>query len=607
MDTTVARIMNENFVSIKVDREERPDIDQIYIHAAQLISGNAGWPLNAFAMPDGKPFYVATYFPKEQWINVLQQILETYKNDYNKVVIQADAITRNIQATDLIYVPESNQINFSKKNYQDLISAWYPEIDFSNGGLSGAQKFPMPAVWESLLQHHYLTGEQKSLEAVTLTLDKIAFGGIYDHLGGGFSRYATDTEWKVPHFEKMLYDNAQLISLYAHAYKVNHSPVYEKVITETLSFIKDELTSPEGGFYSSINADSESEEGKFYVWTKTELEKLVDEKSTTIYFEYYNVTNQGNWEEGKNILHKTSTNEEFAKKHSITIVDLEKIISDSKKILLEARNKRIHPTRDDKILTGWNALMLSGYLDAYHALNKNEYLEIALRSARYIEANGIRKDGSISRNVQGTSNIDGFLDDYALLAKAYLNLYQATFDIHWLELSRNLADQAIKHFYNDKFGMFFYTTSDQLVARKIELDDNVIPSSNSIMAEVLFQLGEYYEEEKYKEISNLMIAQITQNPSMVDPFHANWARIAGLATYQPFEVAVMGDEALQKNQQLQQHYLPTSIFMGGAQENLPLLENKLVAEKTMIYVCRDKVCKLPVQEVEKALIQIKLE
>ena len=605
MDTTVARIMNENFVSIKVDREERPDIDQIYIHAAQLISGNAGWPLNAFAMPDGKPFYVATYFPKEQWIKVLQQILDTYKNDFNKVVMQADAITRNIQATDLIYVPESNQINFSKKNYQDLVSGWYSEIDFNNGGLSGEQKFPMPTVWESLLQHNYLTGEKKSLEAVTLTLDKMALGGIYDHLGGGFSRYATDTEWKVPHFEKMLYDNAQLISLYSHAYQMNQSSVYEKVITETLSFIEDELTSQEGAFYSSINADSEGEEGKFYVWTKTELEKLVDEKSAAIYFEYYNITNQGNWEDGKNILFKTSTDEEFANKHSLTIIELDKIISDSKKILLDARNKRIHPTRDDKILTSWNALMLSGCLDAYHALNKNEYLEIALRSARYIEANGIRKDGSLSRNLQGTSTIDGFLDDYTLLAKAYLNLYQATFDIHWLELSRNLADQAIKHFYDDKSGMFFYTQSDQLVARKIELDDNVIPSSNSVMAENLFQLGEYFDEEKYKAISNAMISQITQNPSMSDPFHANWARIAGLATYQPFEVAVMGDEALQKSQELQQHYLPTSIFMGGAQENLPLLENKLVVGKTMIYVCRDKVCKLPVQEVEKALTQLK--
>jgi uncharacterized protein len=450
-----------------------------------------------------------------------------------------------------------------------------------------------------------LTGEQKSLEAVTLTLDKIAFGGIYDHLGGGFSRYATDTEWKVPHFEKMLYDNAQLISLYSHAYKLNHSPVYEKVITETLSFIKNELTSPEGGFYSSINADSEGEEGKFYIWTKTELEKLVDEKSAAHYFEYYNVTNQGNWEDGKNILYKTATEEEFANKHSLTIAELDKIISDSKKILLDARNKRIHPTRDDKILTGWNALMLTGYIHAYQAFNKNEYLEIALSNAHFIEKKGIRKDGGLWRNLQGSSaSIDAFLDDYALLAKAYLNLYQATFDIHWLELARNLADQAIKHFYDDKFGMFFYTQSDQLVARKIELDDNVIPSSNSVMADVLFQLGEYFDDEKYKAMSNAMIAQMTQNPSTLDPFHANWTRLSGIVAYQPFEVAVMGNEALQKSHELQQLYLPTSIFMGGTQENLPLLENKLVAGKTMIYVCRDKVCKLPVQEVEKALSQM---
>jgi uncharacterized protein YyaL (SSP411 family) len=608
MDTTVARIMNEHFVSIKVDREERPDIDQIYIHAAQLISGNAGWPLNAFTLPDGKPFYVATYFPKEQWIKVLTQILETYKNDYNKVVMQADAITRNIQTADLISFPENNQINFTKKNYQKIFSSWQPEIDFENGGLSGAQKFPMPAVWESLLQHHYLTGEKKSLEAVTLTLDKMASGGIYDHLAGGFARYATDTEWKVPHFEKMLYDNAQLISLYSHAFQVTHPSDYRRVIQETLSFVQQELTSPEGGFYSSINADSEGEEGKFYVWSKSELEKLLDDKSAPIFFEYYNITNGGNWEDGKNILYRTSADEEFARKHSLTISELDKIISNSKKIVLEARNKRIHPTRDDKILTSWNALMLTGYIDAYHALNKPDYLEIALNNARFLEKKGIRKDGALWRNLQGNAgSTDAFLDDYALLAKSFINLYQATFDVHWLELARTLTAYAVKHFYDEKTGMFFYSSdqSDQLIVRKIELSDNVIPSSNSAMADVLFHLGEYYDIENYKAMSHAMITQISQNPSTLDPFYANWIRMAGIVTYKPFEIAIMGDEALKKNQELQQQYLPTSLFMGGLQENLPLLENKLVAGKTMIYVCRDKVCKLPVREVEKALVQLK--
>ncbi|MBL7870912.1 MAG: thioredoxin domain-containing protein [Cyclobacteriaceae bacterium] len=607
MDTTVARIMNENFISIKVDREERPDIDQIYIHAAQLISGNAGWPLNAFAMPDGKPFYVATYFPKEQWINLLRQILDTYKNDYNKVVIQADAITRNIQTTDLITVPESNQINFGKKNYQDMFSSWQPEIDFINGGLSGTQKFPMPAIWESLLQHYYLTGEKKSLEAATITLGKMASGGIYDHLAGGFARYTTDTEWKTPHFEKMLYDNAQLISLYAHAYQVTSNPRYSKVIQETLEFIQQELTSPEGGFYSSINADSEGEEGKFYVWTKSEIEKHLDVEEATIFIDYYSITKSGNWEDGKNIIYRTSPDEEFSHKHSLPSTELNQVISHSKKILLDVRNRRIHPTRDDKILTSWNALMLTGYLDAYQALNKNEYLEISLRSAKFIETHGIHKDGSTSRTLQGPSKINGFLDDYALLAKAYINLYQATFDIHWLELSRNLVDYTINYFYDEKTGMFFYTSaqSNQLVVRTMELSDNVIPSSNSVMAEVLFQLGEYYDYEKYKSMSNSMLAQITQNPSTLDLFHANWARITGIVTHRPFEVAVMGEDALKKSHELQQHYLPTSLFMGGSQENLPLLENKLVAGKTIIYVCKDKVCKLPVQEVQKALTQLK--
>ena len=608
MDTAVARMMNENFVSIKVDREERPDIDQIYINAAQLISGNAGWPLNAFAVPDGKPFYAATYFPKEQWMNVMKQILDAYKNDYANVAKQADAITKGIQTSELISVAENNQATINKKMYADIFADWETQLDFVNGGLSGSPKFPMPVVWEFLLQNNYLTGNKKSLEAVTTTLDAIAKGGIYDQLGGGFARYSTDSLWKAPHFEKMLYDNAQLVSLYAHAYQVTANPVYSKVIQETLDFVKSEFTSPQGGFYSSINADSEGVEGKFYVWTKTEIEKLLDKSSAILFFDYYNISDSGNWEVGKNILFKKNTDEDFASKHSITTQELDAEISGIEDKLLKERNKRMHPTTDDKILTSWNALMLTGYVDAYLALGKEEYFEAALTNAKFIEKSMMEDGGHLWRSFKdGEVSIDAFLDDHALLAKAFIKLYQATFDIHWLEVSRTLADYAILHFHDPKTGLFYYTSdeAEPLVVRKMEGSDNVIPSSNSVMADVLFRLGEYFDNENYRSLSKAMVNQMTESITVGGPYYANWASVLGMIAHQPHEVAVVGDDALIKCKILQQHYLPTAIFMGGDKENLPLLENKLVKGKTIIYVCRDKVCKLPVEDVEEALDQLK--
>jgi uncharacterized protein len=608
MDTAVARIMNENFVSIKVDREERPDIDQIYINAAQLISGSAGWPLNAFALPDGKPFFAATYFPKEQWLELLQQVLDFYNNDNGNVVKQAEAITKGLQSNNLSLVVKGNKNEFLKENYNELLVSWQSQLDFKQGGLKGSPKFPMPVVWEALLQNHYLTENQKSLEAVTTTLDAMAKGGIYDHLQGGFARYATDSLWRVPHFEKMLYDNGQLISLYSHAYQVTKTEEYRSIINQTLEFVKAELTSQEGGFYSSLNADSEGEEGKFYIWTKAEIEKVVDKKSWNLVSNYFNISNEGNWENGKNILQQNVSVQELAKKYSISVEQVDSTLSANKNALLTVRNNRVHPTSDEKTLTSWNALMLSGYLDAHHALGNPDYLQAALANAKFLEKNMLHKGGKLWRSFyNGQAGIGAFLDDYALLSKAYMKLYEATFDIHWLELSRALADHAVQHFRDSETGLFFYVSdeAEKLVSREMEIDDNVIPSSNSVMADVLFRLGEYYDKDSYKEIAIGMLKKVAGGGESIDPYHANWATVLGLTTHQPFEVAIVGDNARTVSHQLQQHYFPTAIFMGGQSENLPLLENKLVKGKTIIYVCRNKVCKLPVESVGEALGQLK--
>lgn len=610
MDSTVARMMNENFVSIKIDREERPDIDQIYMQAAQLISGRGGWPLNAFALPDGRPFYAATYFPKEDWMSLLQQVTNAYKKDNENVVRQAEALTNGIKTSDVIQVPSSNKPGYNQETYQRIFSNWESYFDNKLGGFTGAPKFPMPVVWEFLLQNHQLTGNTKSLDLVSTTLDEMAKGGIYDHLGGGFARYSTDEHWKVPHFEKMLYDNGQLVSLYAHAYQVTQKTEYADVITQTLDFIKNELTSQDGGFYSSLNADSEGVEGKFYVWTKAEIEEILEPKAAGLITDFYQVTSSGNWEEGKNILYSTRTREQFAEKQKMEPAECINVLASAERSLLAVRNKRIHPSLDDKILVSWNALMLKGYIDAYLALGNSAYLKVALENAHFLEKNMLHKNGRLLRNYKdGKASIDAFLDDYALLASALIDLYQATFDIHWLETSRLITEYAIDHFRDPPTGIYYYTSdeSESLVARKMETADNVIPSSNSVLAEVIYQQGTYYGVDSLRDMSAAMLNQFAVDIATGGPYYANWASLMGLVTYEPYEVAIMGENASEKSRQLMKHYYPTALLMGGNKENLPLLENKRAEGRTMIYVCRNKICKLPVEEVEQAMRQLETD
>jgi uncharacterized protein len=607
MDTAVARIMNENFISIKIDREERPDIDQIYLEAAQLISGNAGWPLNAFALPDGKPFYAGTYFPKDQWLVLLGQVIKVYREDNANVVKQADALTKGVQSNEILPASLATT-EFNRKSYEDIFKSWETDFDYKWGGIIGAPKFPLPTVGEFLLQYHHLTKNERALQLATRSLDAMAFGGIFDHLAGGFARYSTDAIWHVPHFEKMLYDNAQLISLYAHGYQVTHNPLYADVIKKTLNFIETEMTSPEGGFYSSINADSEGEEGKFYVWTKAEIENIIGGQAAALIVPYYQITDSGNWEDRKNVLFRKMPMEELARQKGISLEDCNRLLSDAEKKLLEARNKRERPTLDDKILVSWNALMLKGYIDAYYALSNPAYLEKAIANARFIEKNLIRDNGALWRSFnQGKAGIEAFLDDYALLARSFISLYQATYDIHWLDKARVLAEYVVVNFDNKESALFYYTSgvSESLVARKMEVADNVIPSSNSVMAEVFYMLGEYVSNDSYLAMSNDMLRVIAPQLSKSDPFYSNWASLMGLVTTGPYEVAVMGKDALTKSNEIRKNFFPTAFFMGGEIENLPLLENKSVEGRTIIYVCRNKTCKFPEEDVERAMTQLR--
>ncbi len=606
-DTSIAAYMNANFINIKIDREERPDIDQIYMDAAQLITGRGGWPLNAFALPDGRPFYAGTYFTKDNWMRLLQQITELYQSDYSDIVKQAEAVSSGIQKHTFKLDISGNQEFLSQEDYEELFARMQINVDFERGGFKRAPKFPLPISWEFMLQSYYFTKNEEALKAVNTTLTEMAKGGIYDQVGGGFARYSVDEFWKVPHFEKMLYDNGQMVSLYAHAYQITKNPYYEQIVRNTLTFVQRELSSKEGGFYSSLDADSEGIEGKFYVWSAEEISNTLSETELEIVKEFYGITTSGNWENGTNILHSKLDPYEYQEKKEIRNNGFVQMLEGANQKLLNARSLRERPGTDDKILTSWNALMIKGFLDAYRTFGDQQFLDSALDCARFLEKNMIRHDHSIYRNYKNdTPSVDGFLDDYALLSQAFIELYQLSFDIHWLELGRDLADYVLAHFSDHETGLFFYTSdiSEKLFARKHEVTDNVIPSSNSVFAHVLFKLGILYDDKRFTERALRMLNQVADQVKSGSPYYSNWAILLGMFAYGVHEIAILGNQAAKINLDMQRQFLPNAVFMGGNEENLDLLKGKLVQDSTLIFVCKNKVCQLPVKDPIAALKQI---
>ena len=605
-DEEVAKFMNDNFIAIKVDREERPDIDQVYMNAVQLITGQGGWPLNCLALPDGSPIHGGTYYPKKKWLDMLSKVSDFVKNNPVKAKEHALALTQGVKASEKV-IASTEEKDFIMETLDRIFDTWKSRIDFQEGGSSRAPKFPLPIGYQFLLQYHYLTQNEKAEEAVFKTLDKMAFGGIYDQIGGGFSRYSTDKYWKVPHFEKMLYDNAQLISLYSMAYQKSKNTRYKTIVTETISFVERELSSPEGGFYSSLDADSEGEEGRFYVWKKEEIQKYLGENAELI-CDYYAISDRGNWEMGSNILHKKQEDKFFAEKYKISESELLRRIQKAKKSLLEERSKRIRPGLDDKILTSWNALMIKAYVDAYRTFNSKEYMAKALENAEFILKNIKTPDYRLYRNFKnGKASINAFLDDYAFTITAFISLYQASFDEKWLREAHSLTEYVITHFYDKSSGMFFYTSDidPKLIARKTEITDNVIPSSNSEMAKALYLLGHYLSKEDYIEKAGNMLSIVQKDALNGGAYYANWDILMAWFVGNPYEIAIIGENYEKIRKEFEKEYLPNIFLSGGKEEgSLALHKSKYIKGKTTIYVCRNKVCQLPVYVVKEALKQL---
>ncbi len=607
---SIAKTMNDNFINIKVDREERPDIDKVYMTAVQLMTGKGGWPLNCITLPDGRPVFGGTYFTKEQWSKILIDISKLYKENPDKVEEYAQQVTEGIKTSELITINKEEAV-FNNEEIITAINLSKEQLDLIHGGLKGAPKFPMPNTLDYLIRYQYHFNDPEILDYIKQSLTKMAYGGIYDQIAGGFSRYSVDDRWHIPHFEKMLYDNAQLVSVYSKAYLQDKNELYETIVKETLTFINDELSADNGAYYSSLDADSknenkELEEGVFYSWTKEELKTLIEDYE--LFADYYNINPSGFWEKDLYVLIRNQSNTEFAKKHNLTKKELKEKIKSWKTMLLATRNKRNKPNLDDKILTSWNALMLQGYVDAYKAFGNQIYLKNAVRIGEFILNNQLREDGGLNRNFKnGKSTINGYAEDYATVIQAFISLHEISLDEKWLILSKTIMEYTITHFYDPDSGLFFYTSNKDpnLIARKIEINDGVISSSNSIIGNSLFKLGHYFYDKKMTKLSEQMLNTLKKGIIKTPFAYTNWLHVMTNFTKPYYEVAVVGKNANTVAKKLYSNYLPNILISASDKESeIPLLEYKYLEDKTLIYVCVNGTCKLPLADVSKAIKSI---
>ncbi|WP_293302019.1 thioredoxin domain-containing protein [Pedobacter sp. UBA4863] len=598
----VAEVMNQHFVCIKVDREERPDIDQIYMLAVQLMNGNGGWPLNAICLPDQRPIYGGTYFRKTDWINILLNLANLWQNEPQKAIKYAERLTEGLKQAELIE-DTNNDLVFTEEQLVAIVEPWKRSFDMVDGGYNRAPKFPLPNNWSFLLRYAFLKDDQAVMMAVMRTLEAMAMGGIYDQIGGGFARYSVDTQWHVPHFEKMLYDNAQLISLYAEAYQCLKYEPFAAVIKETIAWIDREMTSPDGLFYSALDADSEGIEGKFYVWSKAEFDEVLGEHQNLLN-EYFTLTETGNWEEeNTNILLRKVFDEALMEKYQLSETELKQVVTAAKNKLLAARNQRVKPGLDDKCLTAWNAQMIKGLLDAARVLGKDTYYEKAKQTANFILNNLMDEAGGLYRNYKNAkASITGFLDDYAFLIEALIALYETDFNEAWLNEAKDLTEYVLANFTDETNSMFFYTSNngENLIARKHEVMDNVIPASNSVMAQNLQKLGLFFDEETYTARASAMLKAVQPRIKAYGSAYANWSIQLLNEVYGINEIAIAGTDFRTVKKELDQHYIPNKITLAGTKSTLPLLQNKQ-SKDTKIYVCRNKTCQLPVASVAEAL------
>lgn len=602
-DENIAVIMNENFVNIKVDREERPDVDQVYMTALQLIKGSGGWPLNVITLPNGKPLYGGTYHTNAQWKKVITEISKMYQEDPAKARDYADRVAAGVQEVNLIKSEDTSR-ELNRQLLEESLANWQPRWDREWGGNQGRQKFMLPSNLNFLMQYSMLADKEEVSAHVEKTLDKIALGGIYDHVGGGFFRYSTDPYWKVPHFEKMLYDNAQLLGLYAKAYKRFEKPLYKNMVYETFEFLERELRHPEGGYYAALDADSEGEEGKYYVWKEEELQAAIS-SDYNIFSRYFNIKPETVWEEGKYVLYKQQDDFEFAGENSLNIKELKQSVSSWKEDLMAARDQRIRPGLDDKIITSWNALLIEGLVEAYKSFGDVKFLMAAESTFKFLVDKSSEDSYLIHSYKENGRRIDGFLDDYAFLTSAILALYEVTGNMEYLDQAIKWDEIVSLEFQDDSSDLYKYKRKNELISKIVKINDGVMPSANAAVFMNQLKLGHIlYDTTAIKAVEKaieLVVPAVVEDASN----YTEWSSLLLNKTYPYFEVAIVGDNALLLAKELHAKNLPNTLIVSSSIESdLPLFKDRFFKDDTYIFVCQNNSCKLPTTSVEEAIGQL---
>lgn len=598
-----ARIMNAHFINIKVDREERPDVDAVYMKAVQLMTKRGGWPMNVIALPDGRPVWGGTYFRTEEWMESLEMLASMWQKDSGKMIAYAEKLHEGINAFNLI--PPNTEEQSGLESVHRLVQKWQEFFDPEWGGDARAPKFMLPSNLELLMHYAHRFQKKAILDHVTLTLDKMAMGGLYDTVGGGFSRYSVDPEWHIPHFEKMLYDNAQLIGLYSQAYQLTSDDFYREIVSETIHFAQTEWRTDQGNFHASFDADSpdvtgKKVEGAYYVWTIDQLKTILKD-DFPLFSQVYNINPTGHWEHGFYVLFRTRNYASLAQAAQQEKASLLEKVRDWKYILASERKKRTPPALDNKTITSWNALMITGLCKAFEATALEAYRQQAGTTAGYLNRNCRDSLGMLLHTASTDQQIPGFLEDYALCAEAFLWLYRVTSEENWLHQARQFADHCLDAFYDDSAGFFrFNPPSDYpLISEHFEMEDNVIPASNSVLGRVLHLLGRHFENQAYLKLSEKMASSVLAVADYPSAF-SNWMTLALEQQDQPAELILCGPEAESWYQEISKAYLPQLLiaWTSGTSE-LPLFRGRSVTGKTVGYLCRSQSCSLPLESVEE--------
>jgi len=601
-DDAIAKLMNDNFINIKVDREENPDVDQAYMTASQLMTGMGGWPLNVITLPDGSPIYAGTYHTKEQWFDILNRIIRLKENNYDGLKEIANNVKNGV--IDINTITKKNEVSEFDKDFLDRnTKIWSDRWDTDNGGDIAQQKFISPSKYQYLTNYGSIYNDQKTLNHVKNTLDIISNSGIIDIIEGGFYRYTVDPEWKIPHFEKMLYDQAQMISLYSNAYKLYKKTEYKDLVYQTINFLDSEMNSPNDLYYAAMDADTDGEEGKYYSFNLNEIEQIAGGE-INLFNSFFNIDKDNPWDNNKFLLLPTRDIESWLRSNKINKDEFLKIKESWFNEIMKIKSKRTKPRIDDKTIISWNALSIIGLIDAYDAFKDDLLLSKAKSMFSALLKMGY-KNNKLIHTFKGRQFQDGVLEDYAFLSKAAMRLFQATGEESYFNKSKEIVDNSIKLFEDEESDLLLYTTNKELFTKIVSIDDGVIPSPNSIIAEQLFNIGHVIFDDYYIDLSNKMVSAVKEKIDGNINFYSVWANNILNRVELFYEIAVIGKDADSKTKLISEKMLPNVILVqSNTESKIPLFIDRYFEDETYIYVCQNKTCQRPETNIKYALDQI---